>query len=702
MLSKFLPSQMQEILNQLKELSYNLSWTWNNEFYSVFEEINKDFWIWSDRNPIKFLDTINHSFLLETIEKKNLRDRITDIYIDYKKYTSADTFYKENYADIVSPTIAYFSAEFGITNCLKLYSGGLGVLSGDHMKSSSDLGIPLVGVGLAYLYGYFRQFIDKDGRQSELYEKNSFEYLPMHLVTDDHYRPIKISVDMPGRTVKAQIWKLIVGRINLFMLDTFVDENTVDDKRITDILYGGDTEKRIQQEILLGIGGKKLLDTLGYNIKAYHLNEGHSAFLCFERIADKMKELNISFHEAKKICYTSNIFTTHTPVPAGIDIFERSLIEKYFKTYAEEKLKLSFDEFFKEGDLYDADTSNSKFNMAELAINNSNFINGVSKLHGDVSRKMWNLHDDRTQIDSITNGIHTKSFLSKYSERLYINNFGKDWIKQDDIWSKISELPDEDLWKARNRNRHKLVSFVRESLSDNLKSLTAPYEKIKEAEAVLDDNALTIGFARRFATYKRGNLIFRDLERLKKILTNPKMPVQFVFSGKAHPKDNEGKAIIAEIVAFMNDSSLNHKIIFLENYELEVAKRLVQGCDVWLNNPRRPQEASGTSGMKVIANGGLNFSILDGWWDEAYAPEFGWKIDSIETDSLDDKDWFEANSMYTTLEKEILPLFYLRDANNLPVEWIKKMRASIKNLAGYFSTQRMVKEYTEKFYTKVF
>lgn len=693
---------MQEILNQLKELSYNLSWTWNNEFYSVFEEINKDFWIWSDRNPIKFLDTINHSFLLETIEKKNLRDRITDIYIDYKKYTSADTFYKENYADIVSPTIAYFSAEFGITNCLKLYSGGLGVLSGDHMKSSSDLGIPLVGVGLAYLYGYFRQFIDKDGRQSELYEKNSFEYLPMHLVTDDHYRPIKISVDMPGRTVKAQIWKLIIGRINLFMLDTFVDENTVDDKRITDILYGGDTEKRIQQEILLGIGGKKLLDTLGYNIKAYHLNEGHSAFLCFERIADKMKELNISFHEAKKICYTSNIFTTHTPVPAGIDIFERSLIEKYFKTYAEEKLKLSFDEFFKEGDLYDADTSNSKFNMAELAINNSNFINGVSKLHGDVSRKMWNLHDDRTQIDSITNGIHTKSFLSKYSERLYINNFGKDWIKQDDIWSKISELPDEDLWKARNRNRHKLVSFVRESLSDNLKSLTAPYEKIKEAEAVLDDNALTIGFARRFATYKRGNLIFRDLERLKKILTNPKMPVQFVFSGKAHPKDNEGKAIIAEIVAFMNDSSLNHKIIFLENYELEVAKRLVQGCDVWLNNPRRPQEASGTSGMKVIANGGLNFSILDGWWDEAYAPEFGWKIDSVETDSLEDKDWFEANSMYTTLEKEILPLFYLRDANNLPVEWIKKMRASIKNLAGYFSTQRMVKEYTEKFYTKVF
>lgn len=695
---------MQEILNQLKELSYNLSWTWNNEFYSVFEEINKDFWIWSDRNPIKFLDTINHSYLFETLEKKNLKDRITEMYIDYKKYVSADTFFKENYSDIVSPTIAYFSAEFGIANCLKLYSGGLGVLSGDHMKSSSDLGIPLVGVGLAYLYGYFRQYIDKNGKQAELYEKNYFEHLPMHLVTDDHYRPVKISVEMPGRIVKAQIWKLVIGRINLFLLDTFVDENTVDDKRITDILYGGDTEKRIQQEILLGIGGKKLLDVLGYNIKAFHLNEGHSAFLCFQRIADKMKELNISYHEAKKICYYSNIFTTHTPVPAGIDIFERWLVEKYFKTYAEEKLKLSFDEFFEEGDLYNGDSSNSHFNMAEVAINNSNFINGVSRLHGEVSRKMWNLPAERSQIDSITNGIHTKTFLSKYSERLYINSFGKDWINQDGIWDKISALPDEDLWKARNRNRRRLVNFVRDTFSSELQSLGAEYEKVKEAEEVLDENALTIGFARRFATYKRGNLIFKDLDRLKRILTNPKMPVQFIFSGKAHPKDNEGKAIIAEIVAYMNDNSLNHKIIFLENYELEVAKRLVQGCDVWLNNPRRPQEASGTSGMKVIANGGLNFSILDGWWAEAYTPEFGWKIDSVdESDSvsLDEKDWFEANSMYTTLEKEILPLFYLRDAHNIPVEWIKKIRASIKNLAGYFSTERMVQEYTEKFYTRV-
>ncbi len=695
---------MQEILNQLKELSYNLSWSWNNEFYSVFEEINKDFWVWSDRNPIKFLDSINHHYLLETIEKKNLRDRITEVYIDYKKYVSADTSFKESYSEIVSPTIAYFSAEFGIANCLKLYSGGLGVLSGDHMKSSSDLGLPLVGVGLAYLYGYFRQYIDKQGRQSELYEKNFFETLPMHLVIDDHYRPIKISIDMPGRQVKAQIWKLMVGRINLFMLDTFVDENTVDDKRITDILYGGDSEKRIQQEILLGIGGKKLLDTLGYNIKAFHLNEGHSAFLCFERIADKMKELNISFQEAKKICYNSNIFTTHTPVPAGIDIFERGLVEKYFKTYAEEKLKISFDEFFEQGDLYNHDTSNNRFNMANLAINNSNFINGVSKLHGEVSRKMWNLPQDRSQIDSITNGIHTKSFLSKYSERLYINKFGKEWIKDADVWNKISMLPDEDLWKSRTRNRYRLINFVRDSLSDHLKSQGAAYEKIQEAEGVLDENALTIGFARRFATYKRGDLIFKDLNRLKSILTNAKMPVQFIFSGKAHPKDNEGKAIIAEIVAYMNDNSLNHKIIFLENYELEVAKRLVQGCDVWLNNPRRPQEASGTSGMKVIANGGLNFSILDGWWDEAYAPELGWKIDSVdESDSvsLDQKDWFEANSMYTTLEKEILPLFYLRDAHNLPVEWIKKMRASIKNLAGYFSTERMVQEYTDKFYTKV-
>jgi len=695
---------MQEILNQLKELSYNLSWTWNNEFFSIFEEINKDYWVWSDRNPIKFLDTIDKEFLLETIEKKNLRDRISEVYGDYKKYIGAETYFKKKYADVSTPSIAYFSAEFGIANCLKLYSGGLGVLSGDHIKSSSDLGIPLVGVGLAYLYGYFRQYIDKNGRQSELYEKNYFQHLPMHLVTDDHYRPVKISIDMPGRKVKAQIWKLIVGRVNLFLLDTFVDENMVDDKRITDILYGGDTEKRVQQEILLGIGGKKALDALGYNIQAYHLNEGHSAFLCFERIADKMKELNISFKDAKKLCYDSNIFTTHTPVPAGIDIFERGLMEKYFKNYAEEKLKISFDEFFKEGDLYNADSSNSRFNMANLAINNSNFINGVSKLHGEVSRKMWNLHDDRSQIDSITNGIHTKTFLSKYSERLYINNFGKDWDKQDGIWGKISMLSDADHWKTRNRNRARLVHFVRESLCDKLKTQGAPYEKIKEAENILDENALTIGFARRFATYKRGNFIFKDIERLKRIVLNSKMPVQFIFSGKAHPKDNEGKALIAEIVAFTNESSLNHKIVFLENYELEVAKRLVLGCDIWLNNPRRPQEASGTSGMKVIANGGLNFSILDGWWAEAYSPDYGWKIDSIEESdkvSLDEKDWFEASSMYNVLEREIIPAFYLRDANNLPVEWIKKMKLSIRDLAGYFSTDRMLKEYTDKFYTKV-
>jgi len=695
---------MQEILNQLKELSYNLSWSWNNEFFSIFEEINKDYWVWSDRNPIKFLDTIDKAFLIETIDKKNLRDRVSEVYSDYKKYISSDSYYKQKYGDNSAPHIAYFSAEFGIANCLKLYSGGLGVLSGDHIKSSSDLGIPLVGVGLAYLYGYFRQYIDKNGRQSELYEKNFFEHLPMHLVTDDHYRPVKISIDMPGRKVKAQIWKLVVGRVNLYLLDTFVDENMVDDKRITDILYGGDTEKRVQQEILLGIGGKKVLDALGYNIKAYHLNEGHSAFLCFERIADTMKERNISFKEAKQLCYYSNIFTTHTPVPAGIDIFERGLMEKYFRNYAEEKLKISFDEFFKEGDLYNADSSNSRFNMANLAINNSNFINGVSKLHGEVSRKMWNLHDDRSQIDSITNGIHTKTFLSKYSERLYINNFGKDWDKQDGIWGKISMISDEDHWKTRNRNRARLVHFVRDSLCDNLKTQGASYEKIKEAENILDENALTIGFARRFATYKRGNFIFKDIERLKRIVLNSKMPVQFIFSGKAHPKDNEGKALIAEIVAFTNESSLNHKIVFLENYELEVAKRLVLGCDVWLNNPRRPQEASGTSGMKVIANGGLNFSILDGWWAEAYSPDYGWKIDSIEESdkvSLDEKDWFEASSMYNVLEREIIPLFYLRDANNLPIEWIKKMKLSIRDLAGYFSTTRMLKEYTDKFYTKV-
>jgi starch phosphorylase len=526
----------------------------------------------------------------------------------------------------------------------------------------------------------------------------------MRLVLDEEYRPVKITINLPGRKLYAQIWELNVGRIKLYMLDTFVDENNVDDKRVTDILYGGEAEKRILQEILLGIGGMRVLEVLGIEAKAFHINEGHSAFLTFERIKNAMSKNNISFKEAKELCYYSNIFTTHTPVPAGIDIFPKWMFEKYFGAFASEDLKIDFNRLFEEGNNLYGQSMGDNFNMAYLAINNSNFVNGVSKLHGEIARKMWALPENRTQIDSITNGVHTKTYLSGASEKIYRNNFGYDWINVEKIWKKISELPDETLWSLRNKNRSKLVSFVRERIIDRVRIHHESEEKIAGAQTLLDETALTIGFARRFATYKRGTLVLRDIERLQKILEDKKRKVQFIFSGKAHPKDDGGKNFIHEILMFASKNGFKDNIIFLDNYDMEVAKRLVSGCDVWLNNPRKPLEASGTSGMKVIANGGLNLSILDGWWVEGYAKNTGWEIVSPEHyDSLSDDqiNEYESKSLYETLEKEIIPMFYERDERDISVKWVNMIRGSISELAPVFNTGRMVKEYHEKFYSKV-
>ncbi|MCI0474228.1 MAG: alpha-glucan family phosphorylase, partial [Ignavibacteria bacterium] len=552
---------MQEILNQLNELSYNLCWTWNNDFNSIMEEINSDYWKWTSKNPVKFFRTINNEYLFEIIEKRNLKTRIHNLYRDYRKYISAkDTYFEKKYYKTDKPEICYLSAEYGMAKSLRFYSGGLGTLSGDHLKSASDLGLPLVAVGLAYMYGYFRQIITDDKRQTELYEMSDFNSMPMRLVLDEEYRPVKIAITLPGRNLYAQVWELKVGRIKLYMLDTFVDENNVDDKRVTDILYGGDVEKRILQEILLGIGGMRVLEALGYEPKAFHINEGHSAFLAFERIKNSMTKYNISFKEAKDLCYYSNVFTTHTPVPAGIDIFPRWMIEKYFGGYATEMLKIDFDTFFREGNNLYGQSMGDGFNMAYLAINNSNFVNGVSKLHGEISRKMWSLPDSRTQIDHITNGVHIKTYLSEASEKIYTKHFGKDWIKDENIWERIGNLPAEELWKMRNRNRKDLIEFVRARLKDKAKILWETEEEIAETQDVLDENALTIGFARRYATYKRGTLILKDIERLQKILDNSNMKVQMIFSGKAHPRDEGGKNYIHEILKFANKNGFRKNI----------------------------------------------------------------------------------------------------------------------------------------------
>lgn len=694
---------MQDLLLILKEIAYNLQWSWNKNALELFYDINPDFWNWSGHNPVKMLNEINQNYLEFIIEKKNLGNRILSVYSEYKYYLTKKTYFDEKYFKPAEPIIAYFSAEYGITECLKTYSGGLGVLSGDHLKSSSDLGLPLVGIGLAYHYGFFTQVINREGWQTENYELNEFQNLPITLLRDENYRPVKVSVTFPGRTIWIQVWVAVVGRVRLYLLDTFIAENSVDDRRITDILYGGDEEKRICQEIILGIGGIRLLKKLNFNIKAYHLNEGHSAFLCFERIKNCMKQDNISFDEAKKKCFYSNIFTTHTPVPAGIDIFTKELFSKYFLHYAQDELGVSLDKLFSEGDLGKGQHDNNRFNMAYLAINNSNFINGVSKLHSQVARKMWHLPPERSQIDYITNGVHTPSYVSKYSNNLLCKYFTNNWIFDDRLLDDIDKVDNEEIWAMRILNKYKLIHFCRERIREKWIFLGADKRKLEEAERILNPEALTIGFARRFATYKRGTLIFSELDRLKSIVSNTSKPVQFIFSGKAHPKDQGGKNFISQIIAYTRDEVLKNKIIFLDNYDLNVARHLVEGCDIWLNNPRRPLEASGTSGMKVIANGGLNFSILDGWWDEAYNENCGWKIDSATDESLtlQQRDILEAENLYQTLENKIIPLYYKRNQKGIPEEWISKIKFSIKTLADYFSTNRMVKEYCEKFYMQV-
>ncbi|MBI5216936.1 MAG: alpha-glucan family phosphorylase [Ignavibacteriae bacterium] len=693
-------------LQCLQFIAYNLLWVWDHDLMELFFRMDPDLWELTNHNPVMMLGTMSQQRLNILSHDDAFMSQVERCCGKLKSYlTTSSSWFKKSHPDAEKLQIAYFSAEFGLTECLQNYSGGLGVLAGDHLKSASDLGLPIIGIGLLYQQGYFRQYLNADGWQQERYPENDFYTLPLHLERNENGKPKTISIELPGRSVAAQIWKVQVGRNPLYLLDTNIPQNNPADQNITDQLYGGDKEMRIKQEILLGIGGYRALHLLGYSPTVYHINEGHSAFLTLERSLDLMKAQNLSFAQAAEATMASMVFTTHTPVPAGNDYFPPELMKKYFSFMAEQ-LGLEIDEFLALGRQNPEDET-EHFCMTVLALRMSDFSNGVSKLHGQVSRKLWQkvwegIPVNELPISSITNGVHAPSWISRDIAGLYDRYLGPTWREDPGhhgMWSRVLHIPDEELWRTHERRRERLVAFARQRLGNQLTARGVPASEIAQAREVLNPDALTIGFARRFATYKRAALLLRNPERLIKILSNKERPVQIIFAGKAHPMDNEGKDIIRQIAHFERNPEVRRRMVFIEDYDMVVARYLVQGVDIWLNTPRRPLEASGTSGMKATLNGALNVSILDGWWDEAYNSGNGWAIGQGEEYAEEKyQDDVESNLLYDLLEKEIVPLYYSRGEDDLPRQWIARMKTAMRTIGPEFNSNRMVRQYTEEMY----
>jgi len=694
-----------EKLKPLLKIANNLWWVWNFEAIDLFRRLDVDLWRESEHSPVKFLGLLPQRVLDDAVKSESFISHMERVESELDRHLKRESWYDSNKEGMEGAHIAYFSAEFGLHECLPVYSGGLGILAGDHLKSSSEIGIPLCGMGLMYRLGYFRQYLNLDGWQQERYPETDFYNTPISVVTDSDGNDVMIDIDLPERKVYARIWQVIVGRVKLFLLDTNIDINEPEDRIITDQLYGGDSEMRVKQEILLGMGGVRAFKKMGIDITVFHMNEGHAAFLAIERMLDIIRDKGLNFDEAHAYVTGSNVFTTHTPVPAGNDRFDPEMIDLYFMDIYKE-LGISSDRFMALGRENPFDKK-ELFCMTVLAIKTAAGINGVSKLHGEVSRNMWkniwpSLPENEVPIGHITNGIQTLAWTSDEMMRLFNRYLGPAWIDNPtskSIWQGIDNIPDSELWRCRERLRERLVGFARRKLRSQLLSRGASPKQADVASSVLDPEALTIGFARRFATYKRANLIFRDLDRLYKLLSSRDRPLQIVFSGKAHPKDNLGKEIIKNIVHLSREEKMRKKIVFLEDYEINVARYMVQGVDIWLNNPIRPKEASGTSGMKVVPNGGVNISVLDGWWDEAYNSKNGWAIGSGEV--YEDEEYqneVESLSIYDILEDEAIPQFYDRGYDGLPTEWLARIRESMKSIIPEFNTNRMVKDYTEMFY----
>ncbi len=696
----------QNLYDKCIALARNLWWSWHPEVTNLFRELDPIRWRQLDHNPIALLAEFTPERLEARAAELVLYSRINQAYRRLKEYMAADSTWSNINAGVLgSKPVVYFSAEFGIHESVPIYSGGLGVLAGDHVKSASGLGIPLLAVGLFYNQGYFKQQLDIDGYQHEEYLPSRVDLLPIERAIGADEKPIMVQVDTRSGTIFAQVWKMSVGRVNLYLLDCDVEGNTPEDRELTSRLYGGDTRTRIRQELVLGVGGVRAIRALGIVPGVYHLNEGHSAFATLEAVRGRMDRDGYSFDDSVRKVARQTVFTTHTPVPAGHDRFDGGLMEEHLGPMRD-ALGISHDQLMGLGRV-EPHNHDEPFCMTVLGLKLSRRANAVSALHGHVSRKMWsNLWpwrvEEEVPIGHITNGVHVPSWLSWQMLMLYDRIFPAGWIRrmgESDIWQRIYDCDPGELWETHYALKNLLLQFVRRRVSRQCRRRGECDEAVEQARVVLDPNILTIGFARRFATYKRADLVLGDLERLLTLVTDPDRPIQIIFAGKAHPADEPGKSLIRKIANLRHDVRIGGRVVFVEDYDINVCRHLIQGVDVWLNNPRRPLEASGTSGQKVVLNGGLNCSILDGWWAEAFDGRNGFAIGRGETHARDEiTDCRDSEALYHTLENEVIPLFYERDSDGLPRTWIKMMMNSISSLAWRFSAHRMVMDYARACY----
>jgi starch phosphorylase len=690
---------------RLHQLAFNLWWTWNAEATALYASIAPDLWAHIEHNAVRLLAEVEPTRLALLAEDPDFLARYDAVMAAFDAYMKPeDTWFTRTYPEATGKTIAYFCAEFGLHESLPIYSGGLGILAGDHCKEASDLGLPLVGVGFLYPQGYFRQRITRAGRQEADAEKLNFSEVPATPATNPKGREVMVDVELPGRRVYAKVWRIQVGRVPLFLMDTDVAPNAPHDRTLSARLYGGDHEMRIAQEIMLGIGGVRTLRQLGIDANVWHMNEGHSAFLGLERCRELVQWLRVPFDVAREIAAANAIFTTHTPVAAGNDVFNFDLVDRYFSTFWPQ-LGLDREGFHRLG--LEETSWGAGFSMTVLALNLSAQHNGVSDLHGEVSRQMWHFlwpeaETDEVPIIAITNGVHTATWLAPRMADLYRQYLGPSWYDHLDeprTWAKIEEVPDGELWEAHGELKVAMIEYARARLARQRVRHRESPELIAAATESLSPNALTIGFARRFATYKRATLLFRNPKRLATILNDPARPVQVIFAGKAHPNDQPGQDFIRQVYEFSQRPEFAGKIVFLEDYDIDMARHLVSGCDLWLNTPIRPHEASGTSGQKASLNGLPNLSILDGWWAEAYNGRNGWAIGTGQEYRDDQtRDDADAAALYTALEQQVIPRYFDRGLDGIPHRWVAVMKEAIRTVAPAFSMRRMLKQYVTELY----